>query len=137
MKTTVGHDVVVPVVAELDVDHLRAGPGVNMEEYEILGWDRGRISRTFNSSRDDRMNESVYALCTLAHTEAKQWTERTMTVTLDGRVRDDGQAELRERRVQLQILAQDVLEVLIADVDDQPPRHTRTAVAEQVEHALG
>ncbi len=69
--------------------------------------------------------------------KAKQWTERTIIVTLDGRVRDDGQVELRERRVQLQIFAQDVLEVLIADVDDQPPRHTRTAVAEQVGRALG
>ncbi len=65
-------DVLVPVVADLDVDHLRAGPAVDTEEHQIVNFTgvvhvRGTHSEDIELGirQADRRGESVYALCML------------------------------------------------------------------------
>ncbi len=65
-------DVLVPVVADLDVDHLRARPAVDTEEHQIVNptgvvYVRGTHSEDIELfiRQADRGRESVYALCTL------------------------------------------------------------------------
>ncbi|KAI0794722.1 hypothetical protein C8Q74DRAFT_1436571, partial [Fomes fomentarius] len=84
-----GDDVLVPLVADLDVDHLRAGSAIDTEKH--------------------RMDNSTGVVYVIA-------------ITLVCRVSDDRKVELRERLVQLRVLAQGVLEVVIADMDALP-RH--------------
>ncbi len=62
----------VPVEADLDVDHLRAGPAVDTEEHRIVN-STGVVHARGTHLEDielcirqaDRGRESVYALCTL------------------------------------------------------------------------